>query len=192
MTSPSTTVSSSSSGSPLSVMSAKCRVRPSRTVSVRLGNSDVTVSIPSASSLVAGLACVRLHLCKAVSHVHPDCLVSSRLRLFTQDTHTMSTPSLGSILPSVYEDGFSSHQCPLWLPLSSVGCCRHRSAVGGDYAPMGSCHSHSLASPHLVSGVLSGHVGVNGNRLRANLTEVEVVVQELVDWAKIQHVPSVD
>ena len=57
MTSPSTTIGSSSSGSPSSVMSAKCRVRPSRTASVRSGSSDVTVSIPSASSLVAGLTC---------------------------------------------------------------------------------------------------------------------------------------
>ena len=45
MTSPSTTVGSSSSGSHSSVMSEKCR--PSRTASVKLGNSDVTVSIPS-------------------------------------------------------------------------------------------------------------------------------------------------
>ena len=59
MTSPSITVGASSSRSHSSVMSAKCRVRPSRTASVRLGNSDVTVSIPSASSLVAGLTCVR-------------------------------------------------------------------------------------------------------------------------------------
>ena len=35
-------------------MSAKCRMRPSRTASIRLGKSDATVSIPSASSLVAG------------------------------------------------------------------------------------------------------------------------------------------
>ena len=46
MTSPSTTIGSSSSGSPSSVMSAKCRVRPSRTASVRFGSDDVTVSIP--------------------------------------------------------------------------------------------------------------------------------------------------
>ena len=139
-------------------MSAKCRVRPSRTASVRFGRIDVTVSIPSASSLVAGLTWVRLQFCKQ----------------FRMCTHTVSfRPGFGSSLrthtpgphhpwtPSVYEDGFSSHQCPLWLPLSTVGCCRHRSAVGGDYAPMGGCHSHSLASPHLVSGVLSDQVGVN-------------------------------
>ena len=90
-------------------MSAKCRVRPSRTASVRLGKSGVTISIPYVSSLVAGLTCVGLHLCKQVSHVHPDCLVSSRLQFFTQDAHARSTPSLGSILPSVYEGGFSSH-----------------------------------------------------------------------------------
>ena len=64
MTSPSTTMGSSSSGSPSSVMSAKCRVRPSRTASVKFGSSEVTISIPSASSLVAGLTWVRLHLCK--------------------------------------------------------------------------------------------------------------------------------
>ena len=142
-------------------MSAKCRVRPSRTASVRFGNSGVTVSIPSASSLVAGLNCVRFALMQAVPHVHPYCLVPSRLRFFSRDAQARSTPSLSSILPSVYEDGFSSHQCPLWLPLSTVGCCRQRSSVSSDYAPMGGCHSHSLASPHLVSGVLSDHAGIN-------------------------------
>ena len=64
ITSLSTTVSSSSSKSPSSVMSLKCRVRPSLTAAVSPGNSDATVSIPSASTLVAGLTCVRLHLCK--------------------------------------------------------------------------------------------------------------------------------
>ena len=111
MTSPSTTMGSSSSGSPSSVMSAKCRVRPSRTASVRFGSSDVTVSIPSASSLFAGHLCA-IALTQAVSHVHPDCLVSSKLRFFTQDAHARSTPSLGSILPYVYEDGFSCHTVP--------------------------------------------------------------------------------
>ena len=83
MTSLSTTVGSSSSGSPSSVMSAKCHVRPSRTASVRLGNNEVTVSIPSASSLVAGLTCVRWHLCKQ----------------FRMCTHTVSfRPGFGSSL----------------------------------------------------------------------------------------------
>ena len=83
MTSPSTTIGSSSTGAPSSVMSAMCRVRPSRTASVRFGSSDVTVSIPSASSLVAGLTCVRLHLCKQ----------------FRMCTHTVSfRPGFGSSL----------------------------------------------------------------------------------------------
>ena len=81
--SPSITVGSSSSLPPSSVMSAKCRVRPSRTASVRFGSSDVTISIPSASSLVAGLTCVRLHLCKQ----------------FRMCTHTVSfRPGFGSSL----------------------------------------------------------------------------------------------
>ena len=42
----SATVSSSSSGSPSSVMSVKCRGRPSRTASVNSGINDVTVSMP--------------------------------------------------------------------------------------------------------------------------------------------------
>ena len=57
---------------------------------------------------------------------------------------------------------------------------------------MGGCHSHSLASPHLVSGVLSDHVGINDIIFEQNLTKVEVVVQKLIDRAKIQHVPRVD
>ena len=161
MTSPSTTMGSSSSASPSSVMSAKCRVRPSRTASVRFGSSDVTISIPPASSLVAGLTCVRLHFCKQFRMCTKTVSFRPGFGFFTQDAYARSTPSLGSILPSVYEDGFSSHQYPLWLPLSTVGCCRHRSSAGGDYAPMGGCHSHSLASPHLVSGVLSDRVGVD-------------------------------
>ena len=76
ITSPSTTIGSSSSGSPSSVMSAKCRVRPSRTASVRFGSSDVTVSIPSASSLSRPHLCT-IALVQAVPHVHPFCLVAS-------------------------------------------------------------------------------------------------------------------
>ena len=159
MTSPSTTMGSSSSGSP-SVMSAKCRVRPLRTASGRIGSSDVTISIPF-RFVGRGPHLDAIALMQAIPHVHPDCVVSSRLRFFTQNAHARSTPSLGSILSSLYEDGFSSHQYPLRPPLSAVGCCRHRPSVGGDHAPMGGCHSHSLASPHLVSGVLSDHVGVN-------------------------------
>ena len=133
MTSPSTTVSSSSSESPSSVMSSKCRVRPSRTDLLSPGNSDATASIPSASSLVAGPTCVRLHLCKQLRM----CTDTVSFRpgfgwFFTQDAHSRSTPSLSSILSSVYENGFSSSQCPLWFPSSTVSCCRHRSAVGGD------------------------------------------------------------
>ena len=90
--------------------------------------------------------------------MHPCCLVSSRHRFFTQDVHARSTPPLGSILPSVYEDRFHSHQCPLWLPLSAVGCWRHRSAVGGNYEPMGGCHSHSLASSHFVRSILGDQI----------------------------------
>ena len=108
----------------LVVMSAKCRVRPSRTASVRFGSSDVTVSIPSAS----GPHLCAMALMQTVPHVHPYCLVSSRLRFFTQDAHARSTPSLGSILSSVYEDRFSSHKYTLWLPLSTMGRCRHRSS----------------------------------------------------------------
>ena len=145
-------------GSSSSVMSAKCRVRPSRTASVRLGSVDATVSIPSASLLVAGLICVRLHLCKqfrmCTQTVSFRPGFGSSLRTHTPGPHR-------SILPSVSEDGFSGHWYPLGIPLSTVGCCRHRSSVGGDYAPTGGCHSHSLASPHLGSGVLSDHVGVN-------------------------------
>ena len=145
MTSPSITIGSSSSGSPSSVMSVKCRVRPSRTAFVRFGNSDVTVSI-----LLRLFVGRRPHLCaialvQAVLHVHLYCLVSSKLRFFTQDAHARSTPSLGSILPSVNEDGFSSHQCPLWLPLSTVRCRRHHSAVGGDNAPMDGCQALGIA-----------------------------------------------
>ena len=119
MTSPSTSVSSLSSGSPSSVMSAKCRARPSRTASVRFGSSDVMISIPSASSLITGLTWVRLHLCRKFRTCR-------------------STPSLGSILPSVYENGFSSHKCPLWFLSSTVSCCRHSSAVDGNVACKGS------------------------------------------------------
>ena len=100
MTSPSTTMGSSSAGSPSSVVSAKCRVRPSRTASVRFGSTDVTVSIPSTSSLIAGLTCVRLHLRKQ----------------FRMCTHTVSfRPGFGSSLrtQTPYEDGFSSHQYSL-------------------------------------------------------------------------------
>ena len=121
MTSPSTIIGSSSSGSPSSVMSAKCRVRPSRTASVRFGNSDVTISISFRFCVGCGPHLCAIALVQAGSHGHPDGLVSSRLRFFTQDAHARSTPSLGSIHPSVYEDGFSSHQYPLWLPLSTVG-----------------------------------------------------------------------
>ena len=114
MTSPSTTMGSSSSGSPSSVMSTKCRVRPSRTASVRFGSSDATVSIPSASLLVAASPVCGCTCASSFACVHPDCLVPSRLRFFTQDAHARSTPSLASILPSVFKDGFSSYQCPLW------------------------------------------------------------------------------
>ena len=55
----------------------------------------------------------------------------------------------------------SSHQLALCLWLSIVGRCRHRLSVSSECASMGSCHSHSTTSPHLVSGVLSDHVGVN-------------------------------
>ena len=157
LTSPSTTVGSSSS----SVMSAKCRVRPSRTASVSLGNSDVALSIPSASSLVAGLTCVRLHLCKqfrmCTQTVSFRPGFGSSLTTHTPRPHHHCAPSFRLCMKT----GSPATSTPLWLPLSTVGCCRHRSVVGGDYAPMGSCHSHSLASQHLVSGILSDHVGVN-------------------------------
>ena len=68
MTSPSTTVGSSSSGPPSSVMSAKCRVRPSRTASVRLGTSDVN----SFRFFVGrGPHLGAIALMPAVPHVHP-------------------------------------------------------------------------------------------------------------------------
>ena len=110
---------------------------------------------------------------QAVPHVYPHCPVPSRLRFFTQDAHTRSTPSLSSILPSVYEDRFYSHRCPLWFSSSTVGCCRHRSAAGSDHAPVGGCPSHSLASPHFVVGVLHDRVDIRRNRPRASLTGVE-------------------
>ena len=137
-TSPSTTIGSSSSGSPSSVMSAKCRVRPSRTASVRFDHSDVTVSVPSTSSLVAGPHLCTIALMQAGPHPHLPCAPSFRLCMKTGSPATST------------RWGFR---------LSTVGCCRHRTSVGGDYAPMGGCHSHSLASPHFVRSVLSDHVG---------------------------------
>ena len=56
----------------------------------------------------------------------------------------------GSILPSVDEHGSSDHQRSLWFSILIVGGCRHRSAVGGDDAPVGSCHPHGLAPPLFV------------------------------------------
>ena len=162
ITSPSTTIGSSSSGSPSSVTSAKCRVRPSRTASVKFGSSYVTVSIPSASSFVAGLTWVRLHLWKQFrmcTRTVSFCTgFGSSLNTHTPGPHHPWAPSFRLCMKTGW---FSSHQYPLWLPLSAVGCCLHRSAVCGDYASMGGCHSHSLALPHLVSGVMSDHVGVN-------------------------------
>ena len=91
ITSPSTTTGSTSSRHPSSVMSAKCRVRPSRTASVKCGSSDVTVSIPSASSLVAGLAYVRLHLCTHTVSFRPG--FGSSLRTHTPGPHHPWAPS---------------------------------------------------------------------------------------------------
>ena len=108
MTSPSTIVGSSSSGSPSSVMLAKCRVRPSRTASVRSSSSDVTVSIPSASSLVAGLTCERLHLCKQFRMCTQT--VSFRPGSVLRSGRTHQVHTILGLHPSVYEDGFSSHQ----------------------------------------------------------------------------------
>ena len=87
-----------------------------RTQAGIVSSSEVTISIPSASSLVARPHLGAIALMQAVPHINPDSLVSSRFRFFTQDAHARSTPSLRSILPSVYEDGFSSHQYPLRLP----------------------------------------------------------------------------
>ena len=142
-------------------MSAKCRVRPSRTASVRLGNSAVTVSIPSASSLVAGLTWVRLHFC----------------RQFRMCTHTVSfRPGFGSSLrthtPGPHHPWAPSFRLCMKTgsPATSTRCgfrCRLWDAVdiarrsAATTHPMGGCHSHSLASPHLVGGVLSDHAGVN-------------------------------
>ena len=41
-----------------------------------------------------------------------------------------------------------------------MGCC-HRSAVGGNDAPVGGCHPYSLASQQLVVGVLRDRAGIN-------------------------------
>ena len=65
VTSPSTTVSSLFSGSPSPAKSAKCLVHHSRIASVSPDDNDAMASVPCASSsLVAGLTCVRLHLCR--------------------------------------------------------------------------------------------------------------------------------
>ena len=167
-----------------------CRMRPSRTASVKLGKSDVK-GIDSFRFFVGrGPHLGAIALMKAVPHVHPCCLVSSRLRFFNQDAHARSTPPLGSILPSVYEDGFHSHQCTLWLPLSAVGCCRHRSAVGGNYEPMGGCHSHSLASSHFVRSILGDQIGVDEVVLDQASRESKLSAKNSLTRAKIPARPT--
>ena len=50
-------------------------------------------------------------LVQAIPHMHPDGFVPSRFWFSTQDAHARSAPSLGSVLPSVDEDGLSGHRC---------------------------------------------------------------------------------
>ena len=94
---------------------------------------------------------MQLHLCKQFRMcTHTVSFrrgFGSSLRTHTRGPHHPWAPSF--------------RQYPLWLPLSTMGRCRHRSSVSSDYASMGGCHSHSLASPHLVSGVLVDRVVVN-------------------------------
>ena len=100
-------------------------------------------------------------LAQAVPHVHPYCLVSSgfasSLTTHTPSPHHPWAPSCRLCMKT----GSPATRARCGFSSSTVGGCRHRSSVGGDDAPVGGGHSHSLASPHLVSGVLSDHVGIN-------------------------------
>ena len=200
MTSPSTIMGSTSCRIPTSVRvhvgEAVPHVRPSRTrLQSKFRFSSEVTHLARSFTLLRWLRPSTVCNCTCASSF----ACAPRLSRFVQASvlhsatrNARSTPSLRSILPSVYEDGFSSHQYPLGLPLSTVGCCRHRSSVGGDYAPMGSCHSHRLASPHLVSGVLSDHVGVNEIVFEQARRKSKLSSKKLADWVKIQHFPHVD
>ena len=177
MTSLSKTMGSSSSGSLLQGcrQSVACVFHK---LLHRFGNSDVTISIPSASLLVADLTCGAIALMQAVAHVHPYCLVSSSFRFFTQDAHARSTPSLGSFRlcmktgsPATSRAVASIVDCGM-LSTSLVGQRRLRTH--------GAAAIRIASLRRIVSGVPE----------RSYLTEVGVVVQKLVDRANIQHVPT--
>ena len=117
---------------------SRSKVRPTRTASVSPGDGGATVSTPSAIFVGRGPHLCAIALFQTVPHAHPHCLIPSRLRFFTQDACARPTPPLSSILPSVDEHGSSEHQRSLWFSTSTMCGGRHRSAVGGDDAPVGS------------------------------------------------------
>ena len=80
--------------------------------------------------------------------------------------------------------GFSDHLRSLWFSTSTLRGCRHRPAA--DDGPVGSCHPHSLAPPHLMTGVLLDRVGINGVVYEQALKGIAAASQGLFVQARIQ------
>ena len=125
-------ISSSSSGFPSSVMSAQCCSLPRRTSSECSCILFLTISNPSASSLVAGVTCVR--------HVWRQFLPCTQIVSLARSlqAHTSLGPTPGTCSPHRVSDGFTLvflqvcragggaalhlHTCPPWQgAISSVG-----------------------------------------------------------------------